>query len=144
MPKRFTETLKWDDKWFRALKPEFKLAWLYILDKCDGAGVIDIDHDLADFQIGMSVDWEGFFKATDTRLEPLAKGKHWVCKFIEFQYGTVSEECKPHKPVISSLKKHGLCERVSKGYSKGIERVKEKEQEQDKQTRGPQGGGDIR
>ena len=111
MAKRFTETLKWDDRWFRSLRPEFKLAWIYLLDKCDASGVLEIDEDLANFQIGVTVDWADFCKACDTRLIPLAGGKWWVAKFVEFQYGKISESCRAHNPVFVLLRKHGILER---------------------------------
>jgi len=112
MAKRFTETLKWDDKWFRSLRPEYKLAWMYMLDKCDAAGVLEIDEDLANFQIGVAVDWGDFCKACDTRLISLAGGKKWcVAKFVEYQYGKISESCRAHNPVFALLRKHGLLER---------------------------------
>ena len=50
--KRFTETNKWEDPWFRKLKPEMKLLWSWLLDSCDNAGIIDADIELAAFQIG--------------------------------------------------------------------------------------------
>lgn len=53
--KRFTETTKWDDPWFRKLTPAAKLLWQWMLDHCDGAGVIDPDLELASFQTGCSI-----------------------------------------------------------------------------------------
>tara|TARA_R110000868_G_scaffold51318_2_gene162881 strand:- start:558 stop:881 length:324 start_codon:yes stop_codon:yes gene_type:complete len=50
--KRFTETQKWEDPWFRRLRPEMKLLWQWLCDKCDNAGIIDPDLELASFQIG--------------------------------------------------------------------------------------------
>ena len=132
MGKRFTATEKWMDSWFRGLAPEHKLAWLYVLDNCDHAGVIEIDRELAEFQIGAAVGWEEFFDRCGDRLIGLAKGKHWVSKFIEFQYGTPSEDCKAHKPIFTSLTKHQISQRVSKGYPEGINTLKDKEKDKEK------------
>jgi hypothetical protein len=131
--KRFTESNKWADKWFRALRPEFKLAWLYLLDQCDQAGVIDLDCELANFQIGFGVDWVAFANAADGRIESLPNGKIWIVKFVEYQCGFLSRECKAHNPIFASIEKNGLSERVSKGYPKGIQRVQEKEKEKEKE-----------
>ena len=60
MTRRFTETEKWADPWFRALQPQHKLAWMYLVDNCDVAGFLDLDQLLANFQIGFEVDWERF------------------------------------------------------------------------------------
>lgn len=36
-------------------------------------------------------------------------GDKWVIvKFINFQYGKLSQDCKPHRPVFAALEKHGL------------------------------------
>ena len=115
MPKRFTDSDKWKDKWFRALRPEFKLAYLYLLDNCDHAGVIELDRELADFQIGNAIDWDDFISICGKRIAMLADDKIWLVKFIEFQYGELSENCKAHNPVYQSMEKH----RLSKGYPKG-------------------------
>jgi len=53
--KRFTETEKWRDPWFRKLSAGAKLAFLYIIDNCDNAGVWTADKELADFSIGMEI-----------------------------------------------------------------------------------------
>lgn len=108
MGKRFTETNKWSDKWFRALRPSYKLAWHYLTDCCDQAGVIDLDQDLADFQIGEHVDWDGFVDACGSRLRVLPSGKWFLVGFIKFQYGKLSADCRPHMPVIQLLDRHAI------------------------------------
>ena len=68
MAKRFTDNAKWCDPWYRKLSPLNKLAWLYITDNCDAAGVIDLDDELANFQIGCTIDWHDFILAASDRL----------------------------------------------------------------------------
>ena len=55
MKKRFTDCDKWRDPWFRRLSVQAKLVWLWLLDNCDNAGVIDVDIELAAFQIGEEI-----------------------------------------------------------------------------------------
>lgn len=137
MPKRFTDTGKWNDKWFRALSPAHKLAWGYLCDCCDVAGVIDLDRELANFQIGLDVDWDAFLNAAGHRIESVVKGKLWLVGFIPFQYGQLSDECRPHKPVASLLEKYGLWKRYQKGIhtlkDKDQGKAQDKDQEQDKE-----------
>ncbi len=124
--KRFTETLKWSDPWFRKLPPESKHLWLWLLDNCDAAGVIDPDFDLATFQIGypMGIDT---LKSLDNRVVSLPCGKLFIVKFIQFQYGEkLSTDCKAHNPVFASLSKHGI-----KDYPKSIHTPQDKVKEID-------------
>lgn len=125
--KRFTETQKWEDPWFRRLPMEMKLLWQWLCDRCDNAGVIDPDIELASFQIGYQYPMDSLSKF-DGRLVQIAGGKWFIPKFIEFQYGRLSEECKAHNPIFASLEKHGL-----KGYPKGIHTLQEKETDKDKE-----------
>ena len=124
MPKRFTETLKWDDPWFRALSPDAKLLWFWIVDKCDQAGIITPDFALCEFQTGIKRAFDKMLEI-DSRVIQIADGKYIVEKFIEFQHGKLSRDCKAHNPAWQSLDKHGLIDENGeiKGYSKGIERV---------------------
>jgi hypothetical protein len=126
--KRFTETNKWEDPWFRKLKPEMKLLWSWLLDSCDNAGVIDLDIELASFQIGYSYPIDTLSEFAH-RVIKLQCGKFFIPKFIEFQYGNLSRECKAHNPIFSSLEKHGL-----KGYPKGIHTLQEKEKDKETET----------
>lgn len=129
--KRFTETEKWRDPWFRKLSAGAKLAFLYILDNCDGAGVWSADKDLADFSIGMAVPWEKVSKDFADRLAILPDGKWLLTKFVEFQYGHLSPDCKPHLAVIRLIEKHKI-KKVLKGYTKGINTLEEKEKDKEK------------
>jgi hypothetical protein len=149
MSKRFTETEKWRDAWFRQLKPVHKCLWQYLVDNCDQAGVIDVDWDLASFQIGARVSAADLshFGRQVTQLE---NGKTWIVKFILFQYGRLSRDCKPHNPVFAAIERHGITEeqingeteRVSKPLeslsnplsevSKGFQSLQEKDKDKDK------------
>lgn len=128
MAKRFTDTEIWDKEWFMNLKPKHKLLIKFIFDKCDVAGIWDANFTLASTYIGEKVSETdlNFFK---TSILKISAGKFFIKDFIEFQYGQLSEKCKPHIKVISTLKKYNLME----GYTKGMERVEEKEEDKDKE-----------
>lgn len=121
--KRFTETSKWSDPWFRQLSPELKNLWQWLVDNCDNAGVIEPDLGLASFQIGYEYPMDTLSKFGD-RIEQIECGKYYLTKFINFQCGILSHECKAHRPIFQSLEKH-----FPKGYPKGIHTLKEKEKE---------------
>jgi len=121
MPKRFTETQKWDDPWFRALSPDAKLLWFWIVDKCDSAGIIEPDFALCEFQTGIKKAIEKL-PELESRIGTLNNGKLIVIKFVEFQQGKLSHDCKAHKPIFDSLKRNGMIDENGeiKGCSKGI------------------------
>jgi hypothetical protein len=106
--KRFTDTNKWRDPWFRRLSQTAKLFFVWLTDNCDNAGVIDIDLESASFDIGKPVNGE-HFSEIESRLKKLPNGKFWIVKFVGFQYGdALSERCTPHLRVIELLRSHGL------------------------------------
>jgi len=121
MPKRFTETLKWDDPWFRALSPDAKLLWFWLVDKCDNAGIITPDFALCEFQTGIKKAISRMSEL-ETRVCEIAEGKFIICKFIEFQHGRLSRECKAHNPAFQSLEKHNMLDENGevKSIPKGI------------------------
>jgi hypothetical protein len=131
--KRFTETDKWRDAWYRGLSPVHKCLWNYFVDNCDQAGVIDPDWELISFQIGAQVS-ELDLCRFEKQLDRLPSGKLFIAGFVAFQYGQLSTDCKPHKPVFAALERHGIkIERVSKGYPKGIQYLQEKDKEKEKE-----------
>jgi hypothetical protein len=141
MSKRFTETEKWRDPWFRKLAPEHKLLWLYVLDNCDNAGVWDPDLELVAILAGCDSQRvsEGLAYLSG-RVSLLPCGKWHVNKFVEFQYGKLSEDCKPHIAVMKTLQKHGLpidakdsAENSNIPYAKGKPTLEDKEKEKDQE-----------
>lgn len=111
--KRFTETTRWIDPWFRKLPPLAKLLWCYLCDNCDGAGIIELDIDAAAFSVGDKLD-ESQISAIGDRIDR-KDGKILIRKFVQFQYGELTPECNAHKPVIAIIAKYGLV-RDDKGY----------------------------
>lgn len=145
MGKRFTETAKWCDPWYRSLDPIAKHGWNYLCDNCDAAGVINLDKELAKFQIGADVDWDSLIKVSEGRIILLANSKLWVSNFISFQYPNgLSPECKAHAPIYSSIEKNGLKERLSKEYPDSNHTVQEKEKETDTEKEKDSGKGNAK
>ena len=152
MSKRFTDTEKWTKQWFGDLSIREKVLWLYCCDKCDAAGIADFSTKFFSVAVGFPVKKETLDKAFGNRILWIENNKFFIPSFIEFQYGQLTESCKPHKPIIKELEKMGLLVlengkgivRVSKGYSKGINTLeeKEKEKEQEKETKGGLGEND--
>lgn len=136
MPKRMTDTEIWKkQRWFRKLSASHKLAFLYIKDQCDHAGIWNIDcSDLVE-DIGLeSFVMEDFIKECNTefdkfsgkitvkeRLRLLDKGYLWVTGFIQFQCKGKEGLVNPHaKPVITALQRLNglnlLQESIDKGF----------------------------
>lgn len=127
------------------MKPALKCAWNFLCDECDEAGVWAIDAEMMAFCIGEDVDLDELIAAANegkARLEKMGEGKIWIKIFVEFQYGKLSENCKPHLRIIQLLKKYGLLDRVTEGYTKGIDTLedKDKEKETDKEKEKEEGG----
>jgi hypothetical protein len=145
MGKRFTETAKWSDPWYRSLDPIAKHGWNYLCDNCDGAGVINLDRQLAEFQIGAAVDWDQLIATSDGRIILLANSKLWVSGFIAFQYPNgLSADCKAHLPILASIEKNGLKQTVSKDYPNSSRTVQETDKDKEKEKGGAGGKPETR
>lgn len=108
MSKRFTETDKWKDAWFRKLQPYEKLLFLYILDNCDNAGFLELDRFLASYQIGITEDEvQGAYKGLERAIEGASDGSDWVWvrNFLKHQKNEELNEKNPaHRQIISLIK----------------------------------------
>jgi len=99
--KRFTETTKWDDPWFLDLSSDTKLFWLYLCDKCDNAGVIDIHERKAAFEMGCDSPIDNMLRELGNRVTTLDSGKYHIKGFVKYQFGDVSSNSNLHKSVRS-------------------------------------------
>ncbi|NTU49586.1 MAG: hypothetical protein HGA87_01585 [Desulfobulbaceae bacterium] len=104
MAKRFTETSKWVDPWFRQLTPKSKLLFLYILDSCNNAGFLEVDAEMILFQTGMSSD--DFLGAKQELNRGIIEvdGWFWVKNFLRHQKNdTLNPTNNAHKQIIALL-----------------------------------------
>ena len=109
MAKRFTDTDKWKKGFIRNLPAKFKLLWLYILDDCNHAGIWDTDFEVASIRIGSKISEKEAAKVFAEQIKIFDKGNKWfIPKFIDFQYGTLNENSRPHLAVIKLLDKYDV------------------------------------
>lgn len=135
--KRFTETQKWDDPWFREIHGSHKLVFLYILDRCNNAGFWEVDLSALAFHTKLEPKhFEGAFKALERGLQG-ASGWVWVKNFLKHQKNDSLNAANPaHRQIIALLKDQaerfpdsksllpkgatkGLISPIGKGIGKG-------------------------
>lgn len=141
--KRFTETEKWTDRWFRKLQPAEKLLWLYILDICDNAGFFELDVEMASFITGMKEEHIlGANKGLKRGLLGADKNEHlfYVKNFLRHQGNLpLNPENNAHRKIIRILEERKreflkeetffrglLAPLYSRGSSRGIGSGKKK------------------
>lgn len=103
MAKRFTDSEKWKDPFFEELNKDLKLAWLYLLDDCDHAGIWKKSIKRLNFSLDTNFTEEDLLKAFKDRIVILNADKWFIPKFITFQYGNDFFKSK-QKAVISAIK----------------------------------------
>jgi len=132
MAKRYTDTDKWKKIWFRKLKNDHKVFWMYVLDQCDHAGIWEVDFELASYfcnGIKESEIRDTFVK----QYHEFDDGKRWFIKdFIEFQYRALDESNRVHNSVINILKRYGLFKGLISPLQEAKDKDKDKDQDKDK------------
>lgn len=103
MSKRFTATTKWDDDWYLGLPPRLKLAWNYLCDTCDGAGVAKVSFALISFRIGEAVTKDEFNKFFGDKIVWIEADKLWLPSFISFQYRNLSVKNHAHRGIMAKI-----------------------------------------
>ena len=85
MAKRFIDTGLFDDSWFMDLSKDSKLLWLYLITKCDHAGIIDFNEKLCKTQTGIE-NIDEALKGLATRYLRVREQYVFILKFISYQY----------------------------------------------------------
>ena len=124
--RRFTETQKWDDPWFRGLAGAHKLVFLYIIDRCDNAGFWEIDMDSVQFHTKLdSRHIEGALKGLERGIVERG-GWCWVKNFLKHQKNDRLNPANPaHRQIIGFLVDQSARFKevkplIPKGASKGL------------------------
>lgn len=136
MAKRFTDSEKWSDSWFRNLPAKYKLFWIYLLDSCDCAGGWKVDFWLARIFLNDNYDEAetlNLLNSDKKRIETFKEGTYWFIKeFIAYQYGTdLTSKSSVHRGIEKALT---ILE--AKGLPKGYLTLKDKDKDKDKDILG--------
>ena len=108
MAKRFIDTDMWSKKWIRQLDPKLKLFWVYLMSRCNHAGIYEVDLELASFQLQVNLEEQEILQTFNGNIKIIKQDKWFIPKFIEFQYGPLNEKVNAHRSVIAILKKYKL------------------------------------
>lgn len=132
MSKRFTDSEKFSDTWYRKLSLLHKVIWEYLLAECNHAGILEnFDYEMMSFKIGAEVT-EKDLEIFENRIVFISDDIVFIPKFIEFQYGALNPQSKVHASVLKELKKYGI-DTLSIEYQKGYETLKDKDKNKDKE-----------
>ncbi len=129
MTRRFTETEKWNDVWFRKLSPEAKTLFEYLRDNCDIAGFWEIDFEVASLKTGIPLkqneqelldNCKTHYKDIETVVQELSKScfrneKYiWLKNFIFYQGNLpLGKDCNVNIAILKSINSHnGLRDKV--------------------------------
>ena len=104
MAKRFIDTGLFDDSWFMDLSKDAKLLWIYLITKCNHAGIIEFNSKLWQFQTGIkSIDT--VIKQLSNRLVSVKEQYFFIPKFLYYQYPNFpNSNVKAQKSAINILK----------------------------------------
>jgi hypothetical protein len=110
MAKRLTDSNKWDKSTFMDLTPKMKLAWIYLCDKCNHAGIWDVNFKLMQLHTGFEFTIDELVESFGDKIRVISNKKVFVPSFIYFQYGELTKTNNTHKSVLSILQKAGVLE----------------------------------
>ena len=141
MSKRFTDSDKYKNPFFKSLPAAYKLFWDYLYHDCNHAGIWIVDFEVAQIRIGKDVlinqeDALKFFNNEEERVIILNHGSKWFIKpFIDFQYGKLNPENKVHLSILNILEKYNI-KGLARGLQGAIYIYKDKDKDKDKDSYG--------
>ena len=131
MAKRFIDTALFEDPWFFELSKDGKLAWIFLITRCNHAGIFDISFKIAEFQTKIK-SFETVIKQLGNRLVTVSENKYFIPKFILYQYPNgLFENVKAQKSVIDLLKKYNIDYQNIKQLPNSLITVQDKDKDKD-------------
>lgn len=120
MAKRFFDSGKFDDPFYRKLPAELKCTYDYLQSKCDYAGILNIDIADLNFKIGCECITFEMIKevftdkliilAEDARNNELTQLKIFLPRFIYWQYkNELTPNNSVHRCVYQRFKEEGIA-----------------------------------
>jgi hypothetical protein len=111
MAKRFTDTEKWKHPSFRQLPLKAKLAWLYLVDECNHAGMWLQDYELMSFQLGFTVKAQDLAEWFDEKLFIAGDNRLFIPDFVRFQQKVrknddLEPSNKAHLPILREFSEY--------------------------------------
>ena len=111
MAKIFINSQIWDHPWYRKMKSAYREFWNYIWAKSDNAGIWRVDLELAQMIINpekVIYTQADALRAFEGRVAIIDHDKWFIPSYVEFQYGTLKPDSKPHMSVIKILERHNI------------------------------------
>lgn len=111
MAKRFYDSKKYENQWFRNLPPDLKCVYDYCLCYCDHAGILKLDIDDMEFRIKPKSKLTlGLIEETfKNKFVFLDEDKIFIPKFIYWQYKNELSPGNPvHRCVYELFKENGI------------------------------------
>lgn len=130
MAKRFTDSNKFSDVWYRKLPLLQKVIWEFLLAECNHAGILtNFDFELASFKIGTNIN-ETDLEMFNDRLIFINENTLFIPKFLNFQYGKFNEKNRVHLNVLKELDRYNISASWTE-RGRSVDASKEKEKEKD-------------
>lgn len=111
MPKRFFDSKKYENAWFRNLTPEMKCVYDYCICECDHAGILKLDPEMIVFKtkIKMDLTLDTIAQTFKDKFIFLSENKIFIPRFIYWQYkNELVPNNKVHRSVYNLLKEEGI------------------------------------
>jgi hypothetical protein len=150
MPKRFLDTMIFDEDWFVGLSGPYQLFTLFNFSKCDHAGILKSNKMLFQKLSGFDIDLNDYFKKVNIdqqRIIVLENGRWFITGFIQFQYFdkvkdfNLNSNNPLHRSIINILRENNVPEGAPRGLrgvstdTKDKDKVKDKDKDKNKDNR---------
>jgi hypothetical protein len=107
MSKRFTDSDKYKDPWFRKLTPTSKMLFLFMCDDCNHAGIWKENLETFNFIYKATASISDI-DAMGDKISKINNDTYLIQSFIKFQYGKLNPGNKAHLGVIRALSYMGV------------------------------------